>query len=113
MKEWDTLTSKLKSVDSEKVKSFKENEELKTKLSHFERVIHELKCQISDEQIKSLRLLEEIESLKTRLKILESDKEKLLKENSSLKAKLNSNEEIRNILKQQLEEKNNKIKTFE
>ncbi|CAG2101665.1 unnamed protein product [Medioppia subpectinata] len=110
MAKMDSLSNKLKTIESEKVKSLKENEEMKLKLNHFEKHIHDLKCQISEEQIKSLRLIEEIESLKCRLKVIESEKDRLLKENSSLKAKLNSNDEIVILLKQQLEEKNNKIK---
>ena len=106
----DSLTNKLKSVESEKVKYFKDNNEMKSKLNRFDQLIHELKCQISEEQIKSLRHIEEIDSLKSRLKVLESEKERLLKENSSLRAKLHSNEEVLNHLKQQLDERNNKIK---
>lgn len=108
----DALSNKLKCVESEKVKYFRDNDEMKSKLSRFDQLIHELKCQISDEQIKSLRFIEEIDSLKTRLRLLESEKERLLRENSCLKAKLVSNEEVLNLLKQQLEERNKKIKNL-
>ena len=106
----DSLTNKLKSVENEKQKYFKDNNEMKSKLSRFDQMIDQLKSQISDEQIKSLRHIEEIDSLKSRLKVLESEKDRLLKENSSLRAKLHSNEEVLNVLKQQLDERNKKIK---
>ena len=108
----DSISNKLKSVESEKVKYFKDNDEMKCKLSRSDQLIHELKCQVSDEQIKSLRFVEEIDSLKTRLRVIESEKERLLRENSSLRAKLHSNEEVLTVLKQQLDERNKKIKSL-
>lgn len=101
--------TQLKLIETKNSNLIVENQEIRLKLITSENNFDHLKKQFEGEVNKNLQLNQEINTLKYKLQLVQSEKECLIKENAMLRSKLSAADEIINVFKEQIEQANKRV----